>query len=610
MRTRPEWLSRAKQQFLSDVREDPYLGYVLLGALVLAGFWFWHRIPVFATWDEHDRVLDPLVAYGSVLNNPGWEGIQEGVAWGREPWGGTFYLYALAVLPVVLGAAVTGNIDAITAIGFPDYTYAHYEVWAATPRWVWTWSLVFVRLTNVILAVATVYLTYRLGAELWDRATGRLAALMLALTLGFLKLAKEGGEDMPATFLFLLAVYLLVRYLQSGRDRWLYRASAAGGLALAFKLTMAPIVPAIGLAHLLKSRSGEGSWLESFWRPRFLATGAGIGLVVLLLGFPSLLVGDFDHVAGRLFLSAGEKVDNQMGPTAPLWWWYLRTYFSAFGLPLFLGTVAGLGGSLYLLSRRVAGLDSLRERAPQVDGITLLVGVLALFFLLVSTWHDWRVHHILPTFPLLFALAAWAVREFGEYRPTVTRVALALVLVTTAVYSGVGVAGYASVPRDDATEWLNENADRDATMETYYHGFIENAVPHWMELNPVWRENDTGVTPCPDYIQVGYKDLLYMQDIPEDQLSADVDTNVENRSEYIRTLVDGGYNYTIVAEFGQRPENFVPERPTPGSFRDLLPLGIHPHSDQYGDEQEFSANQYVAIMQLEGECVESREAPW
>jgi 4-amino-4-deoxy-L-arabinose transferase-like glycosyltransferase len=610
MRLRPEWGSRAKRQVLSDVREDPYLGYILLGALVLAAFWFWHRIPVFATWDEKDRVLDPLVAYGSVLSNPGWEGLQEGIAWGREPWGGTFYLYALAVFPVVLGAVVTGNVDAITGIGFPDYTYAHYEVWAATPRWVWTWSLVFVRLTNVILAVATVYLTYRLGTELWDRATGRLAALMLALTLGFLKLAKEGGEDMPATFLFLLAVYLLVRYLKSGRDRWLYRASAAGGLALAFKLTMAPIVPAIGLAHLLKSRSGEGSWLRSFWRPRLLATGAGIGLVVLLLGFAELLVGDFDHVASRLFLSASEKVDNQMGPTAPLWWWYLRTYVSGFGLPLFLGTVAGLGGSLYLLSRRVAGLDSLRERAPQLDATALLVGALGLFFLLVSTWHDWRVHHILPTFPLLFVLSAWSFRRFGEYRPTVTRVALALVLVTTAIYSGVGIAGYASVPRDDATEWLNENADRDATMETYYHGFIENAVPHWMELNPVWHENDTGVDPCPDYIQVGYKDLLYLQDIPEDQLSADVDTNVANRSEYIRTLVDGGYNYTIVAEFGERPDNFVPERPTPGSVSDLIPLGIHPHSDQYGDEQEFSVNQYVAIMQLDGKCVESREAPW
>jgi hypothetical protein len=610
MRTRPEWLSRANQQFLSDVREDPYLGYVLLGALVLAGFWFWHRIPVFATWDEHDRVLDPLVAYSSVLNNPGWEGLQEGISWGREPWGGTFYLYALAVLPVVFGAAVTGNIDAVTGIGLPEYTYAHYEVWAETPRWVWTWSLVFVRLTNVILAVATVYLVYRLGTEIWTRKTGRLAALILSLTFGFLKLAKEGGEDMPATFLVVLAVYLLVLYLQSGTDRRLYQASAVGGLALAFKLTVAPIVFTIGLAHVLRARSADGSLRSTLWRPRFLATGAGIGLAVLLLSFPSLLVGDFDHVASRLFLSAGEKVDNQMGPTAPLWWWYLRTYLSAFSIPLFVGAVLGAGGACYYLGRRVRGLDSLRERAPQVDAIALLVGILALFGLLVSTWHDWRVHHILPTFPFLLLLAAWGFREFETVRPRVTRVALAVVLVSAAVYTGVGTAGYASVPRDDATEWLDENADREATMEMYYHGFIENAIPHWMHVNPLWNGNDTGVDPCPEYIQVGYKDLLYLQDIPENQLSADVDTDVGNRSEYIRKLVDGEYNYRIVAEFGQRPENFVPERPTPGSFTDLLPLGIHPQSDQYGDEQEFTVNQYVAIMQLEGACVESRDPPW
>ena len=611
MRTRPDWVTRATGRFLSDIREDRYLRYLLVAALVLAGFWFWHRIPIFATWDEHDRVLDPLVAYSSILNNPGWEGLQEGIAWGREPWGGTFYVYAIAVLPVVVGAAVTGHIDAITGIGFPDHTYAHYPVWAETPRWVWTWSLVFVRLMTVLFAVATVYLTYRLGTELRNRSTGRLAAVMLTLTFGFLKLAKEGGEDIPATFFFVLSVYLLVRYLKTGTDRRLYEASAVGGVALAFKLTIAPIVPAIGLAHVLHARSSEGTWLGSFWRPRFLATGAGIGLVAMLLGFPELLVGDFDHVASRLFLSAGEKVDNQMGPTAPLWWWYLRTYFSAFGIPLFVGTLVGVFGGLYYLWSDVTGLDSLRARAPRVDSVALVVGVLGLFFLLVSTWHDWRVHHILPTFPLLFVLSAWAYRRVGEHRPTVTRVALAVVLVTTAIYAGVGTAGYASMPRDDAVDWLNANADRNATMETYYHGFIENAIPHWMDINPIWKpDNSTAIDHCPEYIQVGYKDLLYLQDIEKSQLAADVDSNVENRSEYIRALLDGEYNYEIVAEFGPRPENFVPERPTPGSFEDLIGLGIHPQSDQYGDEQEFSVNQYVALMKLQGPCVESRQPPW
>lgn len=611
MRGRPEVVHRAKQQFRSDIREDPYLGYVLVVTLVLAGFWFWHRIPVFTTWDEHDRVLDPLVAYSSVINNPSLSGLQEGIAWGREPWGGTFYLYALAVLPVVIGAAVTGSIDAVAGIGLPEYTYAHYEVWAETPRWVWTWSLVFVRLTNVVLAVATVYLTYRTGTEIWNRSTGRLAAVMLMLTFGFLKLAKEGGEDMPAAFLVLLAVYLLVRYLKSGVDRRLYEASAVGGVALAFKLTVAPVVLAIGLAHLLRARSEPGSWWEAFWRPRFLATGAGLGLVVLLLGFPSLLVGDVDHVAERLFLSAGEKVGNEMGPTAPTWWWFLRTYLSGFGLPLLLGTLAGVTGSIYFLWDRVNSLDSLRTRAPQVDSIALLMGTLGLFLLLISTWHDWRVHHLLPTFPFIMLLTAWAFRRFGEYRPTATRVALALVLVTTAVYTGVGTAEYASMPRDDAVGWLNENAVEGATMETYYHGFIENAVPHGMTINPLWEgENGTAIDRCPRYIQVGYKELLYLQNISEDQLAADVDSNVTERAAYIRALVNGEYNYEIIKEFGPRPPNFVPERPTPGSLTDLIPLGIYPHSDQYGDEQELSVNQYVAIMERQGPCDDSRDPPW
>jgi hypothetical protein len=611
MGLRPGWVSRAKGQILSDIREDPYLGYVLVGTLVLAGFWFWHRIPIFTTWDEHDRVLDPLVAYSSVINNPSLDGLREGITWGREPWGGTFYLYTLAVLPVVIGAAVTGSIDAIAGIGFPEYTYAHYEVWAETPRWVWTWSLVLVRLTNVILAVGTVYLTYRTGTEIWDRSTGRLAAVMLMLTFGFLKLAKEGGEDMPATFFVLLSVYFLVRYVKSGSDYRLYEASAAGGVALVFKLTAAPIVFAIGLAHLLKTRSDEGSWVAAFWRPRLLTTGAGIGLTVMMLGFPSFLVGNLDHVGERLFLTPTSRPTKAMGPTAPTWWWFLRTYISAFGLPLLLGAIAGLAGAGYFVTRQARRLGSLRTRAPQVDAIAVVVVTLGLFVGLLSTFHDWRVHHILPTIPLIMLLSAWAFTRFADYRPTVTRVALAVVLVTTAIYTGVGTAGYASMPRDDAVDWLNENADRDATMETYYHGFLENAIPHWMTINPLWAdENSSAIDPCPKYIQVGYKELLYLQDIPEDQLAADVDTNVTERAAYIRALLDGEYNYEIVAEFGPRPKNFVPERPTPGSLAELIPLGIHPHSDQYGDEQELSVNQYVAIMELQGPCVESRDPPW
>lgn len=82
-------------------------------------------------------------------------------------------------------------------------------------------------------------------------------------------------------------------------------------------------------------------------------------------------------------------------------------------------------------------------------------------------------------------LLADALGRLVARRRAVGRVALAAVLVGSAVYAGVGVGLYASMPRDDATAWLADDADDNATMETYYHGFVENAIPHGMGINPL-----------------------------------------------------------------------------------------------------------------------------
>ena len=604
----PAWLRRTARQVRTDLRDDPYLPYILVAALALAGFWFWHRIPNFATWDEHSRVLDPLVAYATVVSDPTVEGLRRGVLWGRAPFGATFYVYALAVLPVVAAAAITGQLDAIAAMADPSSAYAHYERWASTPRWIWTWSLLFVRLTNVVFAVVTVYLAYRLGTRLRNRATGRLAAALLAVTFGFLKLAKEGGEDIPATMCLVATLCLLVGYVRTGERRQFYAASTLGGLAIAFKLTLAPLVGIVGLAFLLRARTEGDSWRTALWRPRLLCFGAAIGATVILVGFPTAVVGYLGPVETRLFGRTG-RTSLAVAPSAPLWWWFLRTYASAFGWPLLVAAVGGVAASLVALVRLWPGRHALRDPAPGFDERALLVGTVFAFLLFFSGWHDFRVHHLLPTFPLAAVLLADSLDRLRERRATVARTAMAFVVVSSAVYAGVGVALYASMPREDATAWLDDTADDDATMETYFHGFLENSVPHDMRLNPVWDDEAT-TAPCPEYIQLGYKDLLYLRDIPRDQRGNDVDQRVNARATYVRALLSGEYDYELVAEFGTRPDNFVPDRPTPGSARELVPLGVFPHSDQYGDEQELRANQYVAVFQHNGTCDTSRTPPW
>ncbi|MFB6083083.1 MAG: glycosyltransferase family 39 protein [Halorientalis sp.] len=590
-------LARARAQVEADLRADPYLPYIVLLAVVLCGFWFWHRVPNFATRDEKSRLLDAMVPMGRILADPSIETLQRSVTWSRVPFGPTLYLFGLALLPVLLVSVLTGDLSAFTGLGYPDPEFGFYPAWHRTPEWIWTWGLVFVRLFNVAFAVGAVYLTYRLGVELRDRATARLAALLLTLTFGFLTIAHEGGEDMPALFFFLLALYLVVRYVGTGEATAFFGASAAGGVAIAFKLTAAPIVPLIGLGFLLRARHVDGEWRGALFRPRLVVGGASLGLTAILVGYPTVLVGSVDEFVYRVFVQPGARSSHATGPTAPIWWWFLRGYFSALGLPLSFAALVGVAASV----------ESVRDRATSTDALALAGVALVLFLWLFSGWHDFRVHHLLPTFPLIALLLAVSLTRLREYDPSLGTPVIALLLVTTGIYAGVGVAGYASMPRDQATAWLERNADENATMEVYRRDFQDAAVPHDMRINhlfgPESEREAAAIVDCPTYIQVGYRDLLYLK-------NGTYYRNGRAQQEYFRELLSGEYSYRIVADFGPRPPNFVPQRPTPGSLIDLFHLGLIPQTDQFADEQELAENQYTVILRRDSACEYGRFPPF
>lgn len=590
---------RATDRIRADLRADPYLRYVLALALVLALVGIWHRIPNFATWDARDRLFHPLAVYGHLLAEPSFESLQEGVGWSREPFGATFYLYALALVPVLIAAAAVGALDEVAAIPFYDTDFGFFAAWQATPTWIWTWGILLGRLVVVAFAVGSVYLTYRIGVAVRDRTTGRLAATFLALTFGFLVLAKEIGEDVPALFFLLLALYGLVRYVQSGRRSYLLGASAAGGVAIAFKLTMGPVAPLVLLAIYLRSRTeGREGWRETLWRPDLVLPGAALGLVAILLGFPAALAGRFDLLLDRFIFHTGYRVTVRKGPETLSWWWFLRGYLHGFGLPLAVAGWVGVGASARRLRRRGALND---------PAFALVAAVLAIYLLLFAGWRDFRFHHLLPTIPPILLLFGAAVSRLHGRRPDAARALVAVLLLTTGLYAGVGVAGFTSMPHDEATAWMDEHVERDATMESYRQTFDNAAVTPWLNVS----HPNAGGEPaaCPDYIQLTYRDLTYLRDAPPEHRGYYAE-NVSERAAYVRALVEGETNYELAAEFGPRPPNFVPERAPPGSVVDVLHLGIVPHTDQYGDEQDLRPNQYVAIFERTGPCERPRDVPW
>jgi len=92
--------------------------------------------------------------------------------------------------------------------------------------------LFVIRLVSLGLSLATLLLTYRVGSSLYDRRTGLLAAGCLLATPFFFRIGATALVDMPVTFCFIVAVYLLLSLLKTPS----YRLAVALGLCLGIGL--------------------------------------------------------------------------------------------------------------------------------------------------------------------------------------------------------------------------------------------------------------------------------------------------------------------------------------------------------------------------------------
>lgn len=583
-------LRRARAQVADDLRADPYLPYLLALATLLASFWIWHRLPNFATRDERWRVLDPIQPLGRFIADPSLGSIREGVTYWRS-YGGTFYLYGLALLPVLVSVIVAGEGSALVAMS----EYSNRSLWGdwqRVPAWVWTASVLTARLVNVLLAVGSVYVVYRIGTLVRDRATGRLAALLLSLTWGLVVLAHEAGEDVPALFCFLLATYLALRYVESGSRRTFFLGCLAGGLAAGFKFTAGVAALLLGVAYFTRVRRADAPFREAVLRPRLLAGGLLIGLLAIVFSYPQVLVGDPAELAGRLGRGVSAKGEAHSWVKQPSWWWLTRGYLNGLGLPLVVAAVASVGWAV----------TRVRESSPAGDLVRLsLVGV-GVVLLVYSRWAYVRTHHLLVTFPLLVLLVAVGARRLAARRPAVARVLVAALLLSTGAYTAVGDLGYAAQGRDGSARWLATNAPPEATVETYVRDPQDTGVPHRVNIVKPGVPEEMAAMPerCPEYVVLNAHRALLYPAAAEWGWRAD-SFDDPDAAAYVRALLDEDeYPYAVAGRFGRRPA-FLDGDPPP-TWRALLGAGIQPRTIQYGDPQDLGGYQYTVVLERTGPC--------
>jgi hypothetical protein len=610
-------VTSAGRQVRRDLRTDPHLAHVLVLATVLSGFWLWHGVPNFATRDERWRLVDPVEAVGFLLEDPSLGGLRDGVTVWRS-YGAAFYLFGIAVAPVVIGVLLAGDpgVLADVAVHTPG---AYWDYWNRVPASVWTAMVLLGRLVNVLLAVGSVYLLYRIGTVVRGRRTGRLAALLLSLTWGFLVLAHEAGEDVPALFFFLLAACLALRYVDTGDTAIFYAASVAGGVAIALKLTTGVIAILLAAGYVLRARRSGMSVRDGALRDhgRILGIGAALGVVTILLGYPVNLVGAPEEFFGRVGRGLASKGEPHYSVVAPSWWWILRGYLNGFGLPLFAGVVGGV----------LAAVRRLRHRSPANPGVLLaLIGV-GTYLLAFGLFAYVRTHHLLPTFPLLLLLLSVGVARLSDRAPVVGRVVVAVLVVSGGLYAGGGDLGYASQPREEARAWLSTHAAQDATVETYINDPQDAAIPHGTNVSHL-RDREMIVdgetrTPgigrwmlamperCPEYVQLNYQGAVRF--LAPANYSADSRFRIQNVPRlrtYVEDLLHGDtYPYEVAGEYGPRPRFAEGEEPR-SLLGELLHAGTEPRSIQYGDPQDFGVAQYTVLLERTGECNPDETSPF
>jgi hypothetical protein len=286
--------------------------------------------------------------------------------------------------------------------------------------------IVAARLPYALLTAAGAAGFYLLARRLLGHRAALLGGLFFAFDPFFLAHSRVAHGDAAVSVFMGLSALALFVYLQAGeaRRRWLIASAVFGGLAALTKApgqVMAPFVVLVGAGDwLLRSRrAGRPDWrLAGRWLAD-LALWGGVAAFLFVALWPAMWVNPvgvvtrmLDETFGKV--EAGHLVFFMGQPTLdPGPWFY--PYVTSFRLtPI---TLVGMLASGVLAAVRLGGRlrRKTQEPAPADYAAALLwlfVAVLLVFGDLSPKKQD---RYLLPIFPILDTLAAFAYVELGQY---------------------------------------------------------------------------------------------------------------------------------------------------------------------------------------------------
>lgn len=318
-------------------------------------------------------------------------------------------------------------------------------------------SILFGRYFHTAIAALTILTVYQCGRALFDKTTGALAAIILALMPAHIVCAQRMRPDEIGAFFPVLIMMLSWRIVTADKEKrvrcYVY-AGLALGMAVAFRFPLAISVAAPIVAHVVvQGEKNARGVIRSLWDWR-LVMMLGVAVLGYSVASPHTLIypeGFMQGLKVQWWYQSGlftDAVDG--GPGAYQWGWTML--HEAVGYPLYF---LALGGVALAFIRR-----------SQADVAVLAVGVP---YFILTTFTSWIVvRYTLPLLPLLAIFSgrfmAYVVTASPRYK-VVAYVLFAVTLVWTmlADYAYLKMEAGKDV-RDTASEWIVHNIPQGSSI--------------------------------------------------------------------------------------------------------------------------------------------------
>jgi len=141
------------------------------------------------------------------------------------------------------------------------------------------------RLITSLFGIASIYVVYRLGRDIYSPIAGLLAALFLAFNLSHASRGQLITTDIPLVFFVLLAFIPILRIAREGKSKHYIWAGICVGLAAGVKYPGLLAGTGIIAAHVFHHMSQKHAWKRMVLSPQ-LWLSAGAALLVFFVVSP------------------------------------------------------------------------------------------------------------------------------------------------------------------------------------------------------------------------------------------------------------------------------------------------------------------------------------